>query len=137
MSSASYKTLLQEAQPQVIRDAATHRRALRWIERLMKQAKRTAAETRLLELLSKLANDYEEKLLPTPEIEPRRLLRHLMQARNIAQADVARATGIPRSTISDILADRRAVSVENAFRLGKMFSVDTTCFLVKPVSTAR
>lgn len=136
MPTTNYKTLLQEVQPQVIRDAATHRRALRWIDKLMKQSKRTAAETRLLELLSKLASDYEEKLFPTPEIEPRRLLRHLMQARSIAQADVARATGIPRSTINDILADRRAVSVENAFRLGKMFAVEATCFLARPVNVA-
>lgn len=99
MSAASYKTLLQEAQPQVIRDAATHRRTLRWIEKLMKQSKRTVAEERLLELLSKLVNDYEETLYPTHEIEPPRLLKHFMQARAVTQADVARVTGIARSTI--------------------------------------
>ena len=137
MSTASYKTLLQEAQPQVIRDSATHRRALRWIEKLMKQTKRTAAEERLLELLSILVNDYEEKLHPTPDIEPPRLLKHFMQARDLTQADVARVTGIARSTINDVLAGRRTVSVENAFRLGKMFSVEATAFLARPVDNTK
>lgn len=132
MSIASYKSLLQEAEPQVIRDESTHRRALRWIDKLMKQKSRSAAEGRLLELLSKLANDYEEALDPTPEIEPSRLLRHLMEAGNLTQADIARATGIGRSTVNGILSRRRGISVENAFRLSKLFAIEATAFLSRP-----
>jgi HTH-type transcriptional regulator/antitoxin HigA len=131
MPTASYKTLLQEAQPQVIRDETAYRRALRWIDKLMKQKSKSAAEERLLELLAKLVNDYEESQDPTPDIEPSRLLRHLMDAGKLTQADVAKAAGIGRSTINDILSGRRGVSVENAFRLAQTFALDRAAFLYR------
>ena len=39
--------------------------------------------------------------------------------------------GIPRSTISEVLKGKRAISVENAFRLGEYFHVEPSLFLAR------
>jgi HTH-type transcriptional regulator/antitoxin HigA len=132
MASTSYAELLSEAQPEIIRDARSHRRVLKVIETLMDKPKLTAAEGKLLDLLSRLVDDYEETIYPTPTVSPADMLEHFMDARGASQAEVARGAGVPRSTVSEMLKGKRAVSVENAFRLGEFFHVDPTLFLVRP-----
>jgi len=132
MASGTYASLLLEAQPRVIHDDKTHRRALQWIDRLMKLPRLSPAQETLLELLSKLVNDYEEELYPTPDVPPRDILQHLLESSGKSQAEFARAVGVPRSTISEVLKGKRAVSVENAFRLAEYFHVDPTLFLTRP-----
>ena len=129
MASVTYAALLQEAQPQVIHDSKTHQRALKRIDSLMKLPKLSAAEETLLELLSKLVNDYEEELYPTPDVPPRRILKHLLESSGKSQADFARAIGIPRSTISEVLKGKRSISVENAYRLAEYFHAEPSLFL--------
>jgi HTH-type transcriptional regulator/antitoxin HigA len=129
MSTASYPDLLREAQPQIIHDEKTHLRALARVDLLMKKPRLTAAEAKLLDLLSKLINDYEETIYPTPEVSPSAMLTHLLNAKATTQAELARQTGVSRSTISEVLKGKRNLSVENAFRLAEYFHVDATLFL--------
>ena len=84
-----------------------------------------------MELLSKLVNDYEEELYPTPEAPPRDILQHLLDNSGKSQAEFARSVGIPRSTISEVLKGKRAISVENAFRLAEYFHVEPSLFLAR------
>jgi HTH-type transcriptional regulator/antitoxin HigA len=132
MASTTYAELLSEAQPEIIRDARSHGRALKVIGALMDKRKLTAAEGKLLDLLSRLVDDYEETIYPTPNVSPADMLEHFMDARGASQAEVARGAGVPRSTVSEMLRGKRTVSVENAFRLGEFFHVDPTLFLVRP-----
>lgn len=132
MASATYATLLKEAQPRVIHDEKTHQRALKWIDRLMKLRRLTPAQQTLLELLSKLVNDYEEQLYPTPDVPPRDILQHLLESSGKSQAEFGSAVGIPRSTISEVLNGKRAISVENAFRLAEYFHVEPSLFIARP-----
>jgi HTH-type transcriptional regulator/antitoxin HigA len=129
MASVTYASLLQEVQPRVIHDEKTHHRALKWIDQLMRLPRLSPAQETLLELLSKLVNDYEEELYPTPDVPPRRILKHLLEESGKSQAEFARAIGIPRSTISEVLKGKRSISVENAFRLGEYFHVEPSLFL--------
>jgi transcriptional regulator with XRE-family HTH domain len=39
------------------------------------------------------------------------MIEHLLAARGASQADLARGTGIPRSTISEALKGKRSLSV--------------------------
>jgi len=131
MASATYGNLLKAAQPRVIHDDKTYRRALKRVDELMKRRQLSPAEKMLLELLAKLVNDYEEEQYPTPDVSPAAMLRHLLDAKETTQAEVARQTGISRSTISEMQKGRRAASVENAFRLAEYFHVDATLFLAR------
>ena len=131
MASATYASLLKEAQPRVIHDKKAHQRALKRIDDLMKRRRLSPAQETLLELLSKLVNDYEEQRYPTPDVPPRDILQHLLESSGKSQAQFARAVGIPRSTISEVLTGKRTISVENAFRLGEYFHVEPSLFLAR------
>jgi HTH-type transcriptional regulator/antitoxin HigA len=97
----------------------------------MKLSRKSSAQQRLLELLSKLVNDYEEALFPTPNAPPREILQNLLDNSGKSQAEFARALGIPRSTISQILNGKRAISTENVFRLAEFFHVEPLLFLAR------
>jgi HTH-type transcriptional regulator/antitoxin HigA len=131
MATASYPELLRRAQPQLINDERSHRRALRTVELLMKKRRLTAPERKLLELLAKLIDDYEETIYPTPDVSPADMLKHLIDAKGKSQAEFARAVGIPRSTISEVLKSKRSISVDNAFRLAEYFHVEPALFLAR------
>lgn len=47
----------------------------------------------------------------------------------ITQSEAAKATGIPQSRLSEILAGRRSITVDTAVRLGRYFGVDPTNWL--------
>ena len=131
MATASYPELLRRAQPEIINDDRSHQRALRTVELLMKKPRLTKAEGKLLDLLAKLIDDYEETIYPTPEVSPSRMLKHLIEAKCTTQAELARQTGVPRSTISEALKGKRSISVENAFRLAEYFHVEPSLFLAR------
>jgi HTH-type transcriptional regulator/antitoxin HigA len=129
MVRTSYSELLAQAQPQIIYDERSHARALRIVDRLMKKRRLTAPERKLLELLAKLVNDYEETIYPTPDVSPGDILAHLIGAKETSQAELARQISVSRSTISEVLKGKRSVSVENAFRLAEYFHVEPSLFL--------
>jgi HTH-type transcriptional regulator / antitoxin HigA len=131
MATVSYPELLRKAQPEIISDDRSHRRALRAVDLLMRKPRLTKAEGKLLDLLAKLVNDYEESVYPTPEVSPSRMLNHLIDAKGTTQAELARQTGVPRSTISEALKGKRSISVGNAFRLAEYFHVEPSLFLVR------
>src|SRR3972149_5903892 len=101
MATVSYPELLRQAQPQIIRDDRSHQRALRTVEALMKKQRLSAPERKLLDLLAKLIDDYEETIYPTPDVSPADMLAHLIEAKETTQAELARQTGVSRSTISE------------------------------------
>ena len=131
MTTVSYPELLRKAQPQIINDKRSHQRALRTVESLMKKPRLTKAEGKLLDLLAKLVDDYEETIYPTPDVSPADMLQHLLEAKGSTQAELARQTGVSRSTISEVLKGKRSISVENAFRLAEYFHVEPSLFLAR------
>jgi len=131
MGRTNYSELLAQAQPQIINDERSHDRALRAAEKLMKKRRLPAPERKLLELLAKLVDDYEETIYPTPDVPPRDILQHLLESSGKSQAEFARMVGITRSTISEVLKGKRSISVENAFRLAEYFHVEPTLFLAR------
>jgi HTH-type transcriptional regulator/antitoxin HigA len=125
----AYQALLQEYTPRPIRTAAAYRKALRQVDGLMRRRKLSRAENELLEVLATLVEQYESKEYPTPANTPHGMLAHLIEARGATQAEVARATGIPRSTISAVLAGRRQISKANVVKLAGYFGVSAAVFL--------
>ena len=92
-------------------------------------ARPSKAQQGVLDLLVETVECYEEQMLPTPELSPSELLAHLIEVREITQSELARATSICRSSISDMLAGRRQISKANAVKLSDYFGVDAGLFI--------
>jgi HTH-type transcriptional regulator/antitoxin HigA len=124
----SYQSLLLDYEPRPIRSDGAYRKALRHVEKLMRP-NLTRPESELVELLATLIEQYESREHPTPKSPPREMLAHLIEVRGVAQAEVARATGIPRSTVSAVLAGRRKLSTANIAAISAYFHVSPSAFM--------
>jgi len=125
-----YGDLLKRFAPKVIETAAENRLALRIVERLMSigDGKRTAEENALLSLLAILIEQFERKAYPVPSAEPKEILRDLMESNELKAADLAEVMG-GRSRVSDVLSGKRAISKEQARRLGARFGISPAAFI--------
>jgi HTH-type transcriptional regulator/antitoxin HigA len=114
----------------VIETAEENRLALRIVERLMSigDGRRSAEETALLSLLASLVDQFERKAYPAAAADPREILRYLMECNGLKAADLAEIIG-GRSRVSDVLAGKRAISKEQAKRLGERFKLSPAVFI--------
>ena len=62
-----------------------------------------------LDALSDLVAAYEDEHYPISAASDADMLRDLMEARGVSQAEVSRETGIAKSTISEVLAGKQDV----------------------------
>lgn len=128
---SAYDSLLLEYKPRPIRTPREHRRALHQVEQLIRQhgPHPPRAEGELIAVLSTLIESYEVNQFPRRKPSPAETLAHLIDAKQVTKAEVAQATGIPRSTITNVLSGRRQVSKDNISRLARFFCVDPGVFL--------
>jgi HTH-type transcriptional regulator/antitoxin HigA len=124
-----YRSLVRQFTPRVIRKRSDYKAALDVVERIMRIDRPTSDQLEFLELLSGLVEDYELQDLSTPNVPVERLVEHLIEAKGVSQIEVARGAKISPSTLSDVLAGRRGLSLENMKRLGRYFGVDPAVFL--------
>ena len=95
LNQRRYARLLSERLPTVIRTEEENEEMLAAIWELMKkgEAKLSAEELALLELMSVLVERFEEEHYPIPDSPPHRILQHLMESRNAKQADLVPILG--------------------------------------------
>ena len=131
----SYVELLNkyEISPKIIETQPEYEHFLTVTESLLfKQHERTEAEAALFMLLVKLIRDYEEKTYSFQEwinTKPHEFLQHLMEAREIRQVELARATGLNKGLVSAILSGKREISKAQAKKLGEYFNVSPAAFI--------
>lgn len=129
MSTATeYRELLSSHTPKPIRTHKEYEQALSQLESLMVPHP-SAARSMLIEVLSTLIERYESRQFPTPEVAPSAMLAKLLKTKGVTSAEVAKKTGIPTATISNVLANRRGISKQNAIRLGEYFGLSPIVFL--------
>ena len=92
---------------------------------------RDSGEDEYLDALTDLIEAYEDKNVEIGESTPSEMLSHLIEARGITQAALAREAGVSRSTVSEILAGKDRMSKRIAFKLADYFSVSAVLFLRK------
>lgn len=81
-----------------------------------------------LDILSDLVERYEEVVYPIEPVSDAEMLSYLIEVRGVNQADVARATGIAESTISEILAGKRKLTRSHIGKLAGYFHVEPGVF---------
>ncbi len=129
LSAAKYGRLLSRALPKVIADDEEHERMLAQIEKLIdKGDDRSVEETELLKLMVKLAQSYEDEHYPIPEAAPHKVLRHLMEARDLRQRDLVPIFG-SSGRVSEAVSGKRPINKTQAKALAKFLHVSPELFL--------
>lgn len=128
----SYENLLVEYKPRPIAGERQYQKVLRQVDGLMRWRKLTRAEDDLLQLLGSLVAQYDNEQYLSPDVPPGRVLEHPIDPRGLTKARVARDTGIPRQTITNIIKGSRGASGPNRLKLARCFGVSPEVFV--PVS---
>jgi HTH-type transcriptional regulator/antitoxin HigA len=87
------------------------------------------ALTGLLDLTGDLVSRYDEHHFNIDRVEPKDVLRHLMDIRGLKQEQLAEI--IHQSNLSAILAGKRKISATLAGKLGKFFHISAAVFVPK------
>ncbi len=122
-----YGDLLAQHQPKAIETEAENEAAIILAESL-EHRQRTPEEDALLELLIILIEKFEETSYPLPNLESDRMLRHLMEARNMKQEELVGVIG-SRGVVSEIVNGKRSISKAQAKVLGELFYVSPSLFI--------
>ena len=124
-----YRKLLDETLPVVIRTEAEHHRLLATAGALMEKPEDEISEEegRLLELLSILIEEYENRAHPLPKAEPHKMLAYLLQEKNMKPSDLWSV--LPKSRVSEILSGKRSISKTQARKLAELLRVPVDLFV--------
>lgn len=125
-----YLECIQEFPLRPIRSDKELHGAFAVIDRLLDQKSLLSEERDYLDVLSGLVERYEKERHPMPPVSDAEMLRHLIEAKNVTQAQVARATGIAESTMSAVLAGDRRLNREHIEKLARYFHVGGQAFLL-------
>lgn len=87
----------------------------------------THALSGLLDLVSKLVEDYDTHHYAIEASQPRDVLRYLIEMRGLKQGDLAHI--VPQSNLSAILAGKRNISATLAGKLARYFNVSPAVFV--------
>ncbi len=79
-----------------------------------------------LDALSDLVASYEDAHHAIEPASDADMLRHLMEAKGITQAQLSRQAGLPKSTISEVLSGKRPFSRSMIRKLAAHFRVDAS-----------
>ena len=96
------------------------------VDRLATKGALDDGEELYLDALSDLLAAYEEVHYPILPASDADMLRHLMDAKDVTQVELHRQAGIPKSTISEVLAGKKRFSKAMIRTLADYFNVDTS-----------
>ena len=124
-----YGRLLAKYIPAVIRSDEEHDRLAELLMKLSLSDNKTAEEVRLIELLERLVDDYDERRMEgrLQALEPLALLEHLMKEGGLRQVDLVDCFG-SQSVVSAVVAGKRRISAGHARRLSGRFGLPLAMF---------
>ena len=96
------------------------------IDKLLAKGRLDKGEQTYLEVLSDLVAAYEDVHHAIERASDADMLRHLMDAKGVTQAQVSRETALAKSTICEVLAGRRPFSRQMIRKLADYFRVDVS-----------
>ncbi len=109
-----------------IRSESHRGEAQRVMDNLLARDRLDAGEVVYLDALSDLVAAYEDVHHPIGPASDADMLRHFLEARGMTQAELGRAAGISRSTISEVLSGKRPFSRGMIRKLAGAFHVDVS-----------
>lgn len=127
-SSDRYLKMLCEFPPRPIRNDDEHRRAIGVIDDIIDRGRLTPEEKDYLEVLGLVVSAYEDSIYDHPEFSGVERLRYLIGENGLSQAELARQTGIPVQSLSDVLNGKRRISPKVRGKLAVRFGVPASLF---------
>lgn len=102
------------------------RAAQKVMDQLLAKGELDEGETLYLDALSDLVAAYEDDHHAINRASDAEMLQHLMEAKCVTQAQLARDTTIAKSTISEVLAGKKPFSRQMIRKLADYFQVDVS-----------
>lgn len=103
---------------------------LRWaqkvMDRILARGELDEGEELYLDALSDLVGAYEDEHHDIEPASDADMLRHLLEAKGVTQAQLSRDTLIAKSTISEVLAGKKPFSRQMLRKLANYFDVDVS-----------
>ena len=96
------------------------------MDRLLAQGELDGGQEMYLDALSDLVAAYEDDHHAIEPASDADMLRHLMEAKGVTQAQLSRDTTIPKSTISEVLAGKKPFSRQMIRKFADYFRVDVS-----------
>jgi HTH-type transcriptional regulator/antitoxin HigA len=93
------------------------------IDRVLAKGRLDHGATLYLDALSDLVAKYEDEhhaIFPASDAD---MLRHLLEAKNVTQTQLHQETGMPKSTISEVLSGKKPFSRQMIRKLADFFDV--------------
>jgi HTH-type transcriptional regulator/antitoxin HigA len=112
-----------------IRTDAELVRAIGMIDSLLARGDLHIDEQDYLDVLTDLVEKFEAAEDPFLPLSDADMLRHLIDARGITQAELSADTGIAGSTISAILSGKRGLTRDHIVTLARYFKVSPAVFI--------
>ena len=100
------------------------------MDQLLAQGELKRGEEMYLDALSDLVAAYEDEHYPIEPASDADVLRHLIEAKGVTQAQLSRDTMVPKSTISEILAGKKHLSRQMIRKLADYCRVDVSLLAV-------
>ena len=129
--SERYLELIHAFPLRPIRNDAELKRATKVIDVLADRGEKnlSADEAAYLEVLSDLAEKYEDAHYSIKESTPAEMLAFYIEQKGVTQRQVAEQSGIPVSTISELLSGTRTFTMNHVERLAAYFHCSPAVFI--------
>jgi HTH-type transcriptional regulator / antitoxin HigA len=126
---ARYRRLLSQTMPVIIETETENERMLKVIEKLMDKGEGLSPEEeKVLKLLAKLVEDFEERYYHPRDASPLEVLQHLMESREVKQTHLWEVFG-SKGIASEVLNGKRGISKTHARALANYFHVPADLFI--------
>jgi HTH-type transcriptional regulator / antitoxin HigA len=122
-----YAALLARALPAVVHSEKENERLIAMLQEFDAREKLSAAERSLAELLAVLIEKFEDEHYALKPARPVEVLRELMESNGLRQKDLLDVFGT-RSIVSEVLAEKRSLTIEHIRRLSRRFRVSPEVF---------
>lgn len=123
----AYAKLLVDMLPHVIHTEEENERYTAALEVLLTKRDRTPEDSRMVELLTLLVENFEEQNYSLPPATPRDVVRHLMESNGLRQVDLIDVFGA-ESTVSEVLNGKRDLAKSHIEKLSQRFNVSPELF---------
>jgi len=133
-TSSKYLELIRSFALRPIRSEADLDRAEAMLHQLLDASSLSAPEQDYLEILGNLIEEYESKAHRIEALPPNQMLAMSIESKGVTQTEVSRATGIPVSTISELIAQKREFNRAHIEKLCSYFGLDPKAFIQVPNS---